>query len=148
MTDRPKHYPDWFEEAAEKWRTRLVPAWRIFLLPRPPRAGQSNEASSRSNAFYNTLHVWVNLQHPGHAGNRRALEESLLHEILHALFEPIDAAYKPALDQLGNTARDTLENATEMVREQAIEALARRLIALEYGGEPELVERGRDEHLV
>lgn len=137
-------YPRWFVKLAEEWRARLIPEWKLTLQPDPPHNDprDAGEAASRTNATYHTIRVWVDMT--GHR-EKWDLEESLVHEILHAPVEVINEAFWPAMKELGAGERGAVVHAYEMANEQTIERLARALVALKYG-EPQRLLREAPSH--
>lgn len=138
-------YPDWFLKLVEKWRLRLIPEWKVIVVRDPPIEDAERiedhipEARSRSNACYKIHRIWVNLSHPLN-NTRRATEESLVHELLHAPFAGIEDAYAPAMQHLDRFQHSLVERAVEAEMERMIEHQSRTLVALEHGDSPVTLE--------
>lgn len=133
MADRKlrQSYPDWFRRLAEKWRARLIPEWKLVLSPEP-FDDDPPEAQSATNAAYKVQRVWIDFGHRCNP-NRRAIEETLVHELLHAPFEAIEEACRPAFDQLSKRELKLVKRQLFAEQERSIEALAKLLVALDHG---------------
>lgn len=144
----PQEYPVWFERLVEKWRTRLIPEWSVILMPTPATAEDWIESHGQSQCNYNyrRVSVWVRLRSDGGHGPREPkiyLEQTLVHELLHPLFEGVDHAYFPSLQHMGFLERQLVERAATAAREHAIEQIALHLVALEHDAGLKLVGAGR-----
>lgn len=140
----PIEYPAWLLEAAEKWRARLAPAWRLMFEWEAPPTNRDGEATSNTNVAYHHLRLWINVNHSSLENleehqRRRQLEETLVHEILHAVLGPVLEAYEPALNSVGDGTRDVLETRMHHAVEQAVEGLSRSLVALEHGDRMDMI---------
>lgn len=136
-----QEYPVWFERLVEKWRLRLIPDWSVSLMPNAyNEEGEANTyGQSQCNFVYRRISIWVNLA----KGDRAEVEQTLVHELLHALLEAIDDAYNPAMQHVGKFERALIERAAESQREHLIEVVSLHLVALEHGAKVRLVSEGR-----
>lgn len=132
-------YPQWFRRLVEKWRLRLIPDWSVNLMPNAfSQDGEDNDGQSQANAVYRRINVWVNLE----KGSKFDLEQTLVHELMHALLEVIDDAYNPAVQHMGKFERSLVERAVEAGQEHLIEMISRQLVALDHGSTLQLVSDG------
>lgn len=139
-------YPEEVQDLVEKWRQRLIPEWKVFLVPFPieliddPDADVSDtvgtfgsEGQSKVTHDYLAIRIWLNLEHRL-VKEHLNLEQTIVHELLHAALHDLQVIYGPVTydalpPQLGRLLDQNLTTALE----RTIERLSRAIIQAEHG---------------
>lgn len=131
-------YPPIVRALVEKWRHRLIPNFEVLLWTRPldldtdPEGPLGSQAQSHTNARYSTIKLWLNLDHKARQADEFALEETIVHELLHALLEPLERAFDEVLhDSIAPHLLRLLKERQTDTLEQTVEKLARQLVDAE-----------------
>lgn len=146
MTDKPTVYPPAVQGLVEKWRKRLIPEWKVCLVPycldliEDPDADvddtvgpHGSEGQSKVTHDYLVIRIWLNLEHRL-VNEDRNLEQTIVHELLHAALHDLQVIYNPVkYDAISPVMGRLLDQESTTALERTIERLSRALVEAEHG---------------
>lgn len=138
-------YPPIIDEMVEKWRARLIPEWGVKLMPNamsPEAEGRDGDAlgQAQSNTDEKVLKLWLNLEM---IDDDETLEQTVIHEILHACFEQVTAPLESVLeDAVAPIGIRLVKSEVNCNLEQVIEQIVRTIAECQDGCRRGRVGRG------
>lgn len=121
----------------ERWQYRLtelgVGHWRIECVTITSPDGMPNgpdaDASVQVSSQYDSYHVWFNEDFLART-NKRRLDETIVHELMHVVMRDLDFAMDQVEDWLPPASYNDWTNLVQHEREAMVEKLARLVVRL------------------
>lgn len=129
----------------EKWTKTLVELglahWRIERICITDKMPHDGDGKGTANASilvastYDSMHIYFRHSFLEEAAESR-IDETIVHELLHAAMRDIDEAVNAADDYLSAASLSIWEKREDDARERFVENLARLIVRLHRGDKP------------
>ncbi len=129
-----RNFPQWVVDQIDWYRSALgLTDWRIE--PRDTTNGEGDDGNAWISAYYPTAIVAIRDGKPsGATWNHDAPEETVIHELLHVVFNDVQQAHNDAVDALAASDRvkEYINRDFDRKIERAIEVTAWGIMAIAY----------------
>lgn len=129
---------DEIQKRVERWRQLIIPEWNVVLKADPPTdvpAEDLGRGRCETNPELRSVKVLVNT---ARIDDGTDLDETIVHELLHAAFDELLDPVRSHLTELSPQTASAVRRQIESLYEPLIERLARVVVSL---GRPEQVYR-------